>query len=108
MSTCRTGLSQEQQRALWIEYVRKTFERMDRRVAFGGKLRNVFKGNDEVLALTKRDEDTFLVLDEYHGALEVLSDKPRHLGSIQLARVGNHISLGLFKSGTTHQYAWIG
>jgi hypothetical protein len=61
----------------------------------------------EIKWKTGRDE-VFVVLDEWHGALEVLDERPRHLGTLQLVIQGNQVRLGEFKPGATHSYEWIG
>lgn len=104
MSNRVPGLSQDMHRALWTEFVRKTFQRTNRKVAFNGKLRNVFEGRIP----TASAGTVFLVLDEYHGDLEVLDDKAKHLGSVELDISHDRVvTLGRFKPGSTHHYQWV-
>ena len=61
MSKRITGHSQEQMIALWKDFVQKTFRKTGFKTTFNAKTRNVF-----------RDDKHLIVLDEWHGDLELL------------------------------------
>ena len=78
MSKRIPGLSQEQMIALWKTFVQPTFRRTGFKTTFNGKMRNVVK-----------DDKYLIVLDEWHGDLELLAmqNKPgpaKHLGSQEI------------------------
>ncbi len=69
---------QEQMRALWKEFVQKTFRRTSFKTNFNGVMRNVYT-----------DGVHLIVLDEWHGDLELLAmqKKPgaaKHVGSQEI------------------------
>jgi hypothetical protein len=107
MSTGRSGLSQNDQIALWTQFAKSTFQETQRRVIFNGKHRKVYSGKHPEVKIKIGRDDVFLVLDEYHGAMEVLTDKPIHLGSLQLVIEASTVRIGLFKPGCTHKYTWV-
>ena len=107
MTTGRSGRSQNEQIALWASFVDRTFEPTRKRVMFGGKVRKVYLAKTREFKQKTGLKAAFVVLDEWHGALEVLDEKPRHLGSVQLVIADTSVRLGLFKRGTTHRYTWI-
>lgn len=78
MSQRIPGYNQEQMRALWKDFVRKTFQKTNFKTTFNGEMRNVFK-----------DATHLIVLDEWHGDLELLAmqAKPgpaKHVGSQEI------------------------
>jgi hypothetical protein len=99
--------------ALWKDFVQKTFQRTGFRTTFNGVTRTVF-----------RDATRLVILDEYHGDLEVLAFQSRagqghHQGSQELevvlkpSRPGvrpvvDHVKLGKFKPGGKHKYVLTG
>ena len=72
MSTGRSGRSQNEQIALWADFVDSTFELTRKRVMFGGKLRKVYLAETTEFRRETGLDHGFVVLDEWHGALEVL------------------------------------
>lgn len=105
MGSGRKGLSQNDQIALWQGYLQKNFTLTKKRVTFNGKVRKVYQAEAADQAVGRAG--VFVVLDEWHGALEVLDEKANHLGSLQL-NIGEDgaVGLGTFKSGRTHSFAW--
>jgi hypothetical protein len=78
MSKRIAGYNQEQMRAVWKEFVQKTFQRTKFRTTFNNAERTVYS-----------DGTRLVVLDEYHGDLEVLAMQERpglakHLGSQEI------------------------
>jgi hypothetical protein len=78
MSKPIAGHSQEQMIALWKDFVQKTFRKTGFKTTFNAKMRNVFK-----------DDKYLIVLDEWHGDLELLAmqNKPgpaKHVGSQEI------------------------
>lgn len=103
MSQRVSGLSQEDHRALWTNFVRSTFRRTNRKVSFNGKRRNVYEGTLQAVSC----DPVYLVLDEYHGDLEVLDKKATHLGSMELNISADRVvSLGTYHPGGKHEYEW--
>jgi hypothetical protein len=66
MSKLVPGLSSEQMRALWRDFMVKTFSNSGFKVKFNGKTRTVFS-----------DGSRFLVLDEQHGDVEIIKKQPK-------------------------------
>ena len=62
MSQCIPGYSQDQMRALWKDFVQKTLRKTNFKTTFKGMTRNVY-----------RDDNYLIVLDEWHGDLELLA-----------------------------------
>ena len=114
MSQRIPGYSQPDMIALWKDFVQRTFQRTGFRTTFNGATRNVYR--DGVLRL--------LVLDEYHGDLEVLAFQSRpgkalHQGSQEIdatydsPRSGGRpivkeVKLGVFRPGGKHQFVLVG
>jgi hypothetical protein len=113
MSQRIPGYSQPEMIALWKEFVQKTFQRTGFRTAFNGVTRTV--NRDGVSRL--------LVLDEYHGDLEVLEfqAKPgegKHIGSQEIDVVFvpsnkgrpmiREVRLGLLHLGGQHKFTLTG
>lgn len=106
MSQRIAGYSQEQMRALWKEFVQKTLQKTKFKTSFNGMTRNVF-----------RDATHLIVLDEWHGDLELLAmqNKPgpaTHVGSQEIDIVATSPA-PQFKRGTTvmkgkHTYLLMG
>ena len=113
MSQRIPGLSQPDMIALWKEFVRRSFVRTRFQTTFNGVTRVVY-----------RDGGRLLVLDEYHGDLEVLAFQARpgeaeHLGSQEIDVVfdlppggGRPIvrqtRLGQFHRGGKHKFVLSG
>jgi hypothetical protein len=106
MSQRIPGYSQDQMRAMWKEFVQKTFRKTNFKTTFNGKTRNVF-----------RDDDHLIVLDEWHGDLELLAMQAKpgpatHVGSQEIDVVSTSPS-PQFKRGKvtmrgTHAFVLIG
>ena len=112
MSQRIPGYSQEQMIAIWKDFVQKTFRKTKYRTTFNGKTRTVYQ-----------DGARLLVLDEYHGDLEVLAMQARpgdakHLGSQEIdAIVGLksgakssvvEVKLGKYTPGGKHKFTLVG
>jgi hypothetical protein len=113
MSKRIAGYSQPEMIALWKEFVQKTFQRTGFRTTFNGVTRTVYR--DDVSRL--------LVLDEYHGDLEVLEfqTKPgdgKHIGSQEIDVVlvpstkgrpmVREVKLGQLHPGGKHKFTLVG
>ena len=71
-------LQPTQMRALWKDFVQKTFRKTNFRTTFNGMMRNVY-----------RDDSHLIVLDEWHGDLELLAMQAKpgaasHVGSQEI------------------------
>ncbi len=78
MSQRIPGYSQDQMRALWKDFVQKTLRKTNFKTTFNGMTRNVY-----------RDDDHLIVLDEWHGDLELLAMQKKpgpatHVGSQEI------------------------
>ena len=69
MSTGRSGRDQNQQIAIWTQYVATTFTLTRQRVVFNGKMRKVFLANTDEIKQRTNLKCVLVVLDEWHGAL---------------------------------------
>jgi hypothetical protein len=92
------NLPQNDMIALWKAFVQQRFKSTRSKVSFNGKTRNVFS-----------DGTQLYVLDEWHGDLEVLDLKGKHLGTIPIDAVkkgdGWDLKLGSLKTGgSKHTY----
>jgi hypothetical protein len=98
--------------AIWKDFVQESFRKTRFRTTFNGKTRSVY-----------RDGGRLLVLDEYHGDLEVLAMQVRpgdatHIGSQEIdAAVGVRsgaksseveVKLGKYTPGGKHKFTLIG
>lgn len=113
MSQRIEGYSQPEMIALWKEFVQNTFRRTKFRTTFNNATRTVYQ-----------DGNRLLVLDEYHGDLEVLALqlKPgpgKHLGSQEIVSVVvpatgggkptlKEMKLGKFHSPGQHKFVLTG
>lgn len=103
MSQRLAGVSQEDHIALWRQFVQQTFRRTNRKVSFNGKRRNVHEATIPKVS----SDPVYVVLDEYHGDLEVLDDDADHLGSMELNISADRVvSLGTYHAGGKHDYEW--
>lgn len=114
MSQRIPGYSQPDMIALWKDFVQRTFQRTGFRTTFNAATRNVYQ--DGVSRL--------LVLDEYHGDLEVLAFQSRpgealHMGSQEIdvtyeMQAGSgrpnvkKVSLGIYRPGGKHPFVLVG
>jgi hypothetical protein len=113
MSQRIPGIEQNEMIALWKGFVQRTLRRTNFRTTFNGATRTVY-----------RDDTRLLVLDEYHGDLEVLEmqrspGKATHLGSqeidvtFELPPGGGKgklrdMKLGKFHAGGKHKFVLTG
>jgi hypothetical protein len=114
MSERIPGYSQPDMIALWKDFVQRTFQRTRFRTTFNGVTRTVFQ--DGVARL--------LVLDEYHGDLEVLVFQSRpgkafHMGSQEIdvtydsrshggRPTVKEVKLGVYHPGEKHHFVLVG
>ena len=113
MSQRIPGYSQPEMTSVWQEFVTKSFRRTKFKTTFNGKTRNVYE-----------DGARLLILDEWHGDLEVLEFQSRsgdaqHLGSQEIdviyQQAPGHgkpkvvqVKLGKFKPGAKHKFDLVG
>jgi hypothetical protein len=112
MSKRVPGYSQQEMIALWKGFVQSSFRRTGFRTSFNGKDRAVFQ-----------DRTRLLILDEYHGDLEVLSlqvhsGEAQHLGSQEIdvsydlspsgRATVREIKLGAYRPGAKHKFILTG
>jgi hypothetical protein len=113
MSQRVPGFSQQEMIALWKDFCTKSFRRTNFRTTFNGVTRTVYQHDQQLL-----------VLDEYHGDLEVLAfqtraGEARHRGSqaidvvYESPRGGGkpivrEVKLGAFLPGGKHKFILTG
>jgi hypothetical protein len=106
MSQRIPGYSQDQMRALWKDFVQSTLRKTNFKTTFNGMMRNVY-----------RDDANLIVLDEWHGDLELLAmqNKPgpaKHVGSQEIDIVATSPSpqfqRGKITMGGKHKYVLTG
>jgi hypothetical protein len=113
MSQRIPGYSQPEMTAIWMNFVQQSFRRTGFKTTFNQKTRAVYQ-----------DGTRLLVLDEWHGDLEVLEFQQRggdatHLGSqeidveYEMPRGGGkplfkRAKLGKFKPGGKHKFVLTG
>lgn len=113
MSQRVPGFSQDEMIAVWKDFVQRNYQRTNFRTTFNQKTRTVY-----------RDKSRLLVLDEYHGDLEVLElqmrpGKARHLGTQEIDVVYQttpgaakpsvvQVREGKYKPGSKHTFELVG
>ena len=93
-------------RAMWKDFVQKTFRNTNFKTTFNGMMRNVY-----------RDDNNLIVLDEWHGDLELLAMQTKpgpatHVGSQEIEIVATSPSAqfrrGKMTLGGKHKYVLVG